>query len=64
MGITVGDLIKQLSPCDADLPVYFGGLDFYRVKDRGGLIQIEFNQTVYKDDTGRVIVQNHDIELN
>lgn len=62
MEITVKELIKQLSLSDPELSVYFGGLDFYRVKDRGGVVQIEFNQSVYKEDDGRVVVLNHDIE--
>jgi hypothetical protein len=62
MEITVKELIRELSLSDPELPVYFCGLDFYRVKDRGGMVQIEFNQTVYKEDDGRVIVVNYDIE--
>lgn len=46
MEITVKDLIDQLALSDPDLPVFFGGLDFYRVKDRGGCVRIEFNQSV------------------
>ncbi len=59
MTITVGELIEQLLLEDKELTVYFGGLDFYRLKDRGGVLQIEFNQTVYKDENGKVIIENH-----
>ena len=59
MEITVGELIEQLKLYDPELPVDFGGLDFYRLKNRGGALQIEFSQTVYKDDDGKVIVENH-----
>lgn len=39
----------------------FSGLDFYRPKNRGNkTIQIEFNQTVYLDQDGKVRVTNHD----
>jgi hypothetical protein len=33
MNITVGELIEQLQKEDPNLEVYFGGLDFYRLKD-------------------------------
>ena len=46
---------------DQESPVYFGGLDFYRVKDRGGCVQIEFNQTVNKDENSLVQISNHEI---
>jgi len=45
------------------MTVFFilGGLDFYRLKIRGDkLVQVEFEQTVYKDpDTDEVVVENH-----
>lgn len=59
MKITVRELIEQLKVEDQDLEVYFGGLDFYRLKDRGGVLQVEFSQTVFLDDEGLVVVQNH-----
>ncbi|WP_409416702.1 hypothetical protein [Flavobacterium sp. PS2] len=59
MEITVGELIEQLKIFDPELPVHFGGLDFYRTKNRGGCVQIEFSQTVYKDNDGKIIVENH-----
>lgn len=61
MEITVKHLIELLSLEDQDSPVYFGGLDFYRIKDRGGMVQIEFNQSVDKDEYGLVWVTNHQI---
>ena len=38
------------------------GLDFYRLKRRGDdLVQVEFNQQVYKDSaTGKVKVEDFD----
>lgn len=58
--ITVGDLLTQLRGCDPNAQLYFGGLDFYRVKPRGAnIIQIEFNQSVYLDEVGLVVVENH-----
>ncbi|MBB6239657.1 hypothetical protein HDC90_004315 [Pedobacter sp. AK013] len=59
MKITVRELIEQLEKEDQDLEVYFGGLDFYRLKDRGGHLQIEFSQLIYKDDDGSIVVINH-----
>lgn len=60
MEITVGDLLRMLDGFPRDAVLYFGGLDFYRVKQRGEkLVQIEFNQPVYKDrDSGKVVVDN------
>ena len=58
--MTVKKLIEMLQIEDPDLKVGFSGLDFYRLKDRGGSLEFEFNQTVYKDDTGKVIVENHE----
>lgn len=59
MDITVRDLIEQLKGHEPEAIVHFGGLDFYRVKSRGEkLVQIEFNETVYKDDNGNVVVLN------
>lgn len=59
MNITVKELIEQLQKEDPELPIFFGGLDFYRLKDRGGFLQIEFNQSVYLDEDGLVVVKNH-----
>jgi len=54
MAITVGMLIEHLKAHDPDCKVAFGGgLEFYRTKQRGPeLVQIEFNQNVWKDDRG------------
>lgn len=46
-GVTVGELVRQLSGMPDDWPVCFGehgNFTFYRVKDRGGVAQIEFNE--------------------
>lgn len=59
MKITVKELIEELQKEDETLEISFGGLDFYRLKDRGGSLQIEFNQTVYRDYSGLVVVENH-----
>lgn len=57
--ITVGELIDQLKIFNKDDPIDFSGLDFYRLKDRSGVVQVEFNQSVYKDSNGNVVVENH-----
>ena len=59
--ITVGELVKHLAAFPDDWTLDFGGLEFYRVKQRGtSHAQVEFNQPVYRDAEGRVVVQNLD----
>lgn len=53
--ITVGDLIEQLRGYDPNHEVMFSGgqLEFYRLKQRGPkLVQVEFNQNVWREDNG------------
>ncbi len=57
--ITVGELLDRLKHYPRDTRISFSGLDFYRLKQRGeNLIQVEFNQVVYRDSEGRVVVEN------
>jgi hypothetical protein len=57
--ITVGELLDQLKGIDRNTRISFSGLDFYRIKRRGqNLLQIEFNQQVYLDESGNVVVDN------
>lgn len=57
--ITVGELRKALAIWHDTDRISFSGLTFHRVKGRGGrLAQIEFNELVYLDDSGRVVVQS------
>lgn len=57
--ITVGELMDRLSSYPRDTKISFSGLDFYRLKRRGeNLIQVEFNQVVYRDSEGHVVVEN------
>lgn len=53
-GITVGELIKFLQSFPETHEVMFGnaGFTFYRVKERGGIAQIEFNEWV---ENGKVV---------
>lgn len=57
--ITLGHLREQLKPYPDNYEVIFSGLDFFRVKEKSpGLLQIEFNQQVYLDEQGNVVVHN------
>ncbi len=59
--ITVGELRAALDGLPDDWTVDFSGLTFYRVKQRAPEhVQIEFNQSVYLDEQGQVVVENHD----
>lgn len=55
----LGTLLDQLKGLPRDTQVYFGGLDFHRVKQQGpGLVQIEFNQPVYRTREGLLVVED------
>lgn len=57
--ISVGDLRRHLEPFGDDWEVSFSGLKFFRTKARGPkLVQIEFEQVVYLDEQGHVVVEN------
>jgi hypothetical protein len=57
--ITVGELKMHLASFTDDDLLYFGGLEFYRTKQRGPkLVQIEFKQNVYIDDNDTVVVED------
>lgn len=57
--VTVGELLDSLRVYPAHYTVDFGGLEFYRLKQRDGThVQVEFSQPVYLDDAGRVVVDN------
>ncbi len=64
MKITVDQLIRDLQIHDGDAIVDFSGLDFHRVKGRGfdqqgnEIVQIEFEQVVFKNNEGNVVIQN------
>lgn len=58
--IDLETLLRLLSAYPSDTRVSFGGLDFYRVKKRGDkLVQIEFNQSVYRTDKDVLVVEDH-----
>lgn len=57
----VGTLLDQLQGLPRDTLVSLGGLDFYRVKRRGPeLVQIEFNQSVYRTSEDLLVVEDHE----
>jgi hypothetical protein len=57
--ITIGDLKEHLAAYPDHYSIDFCGLDFYRLKQRGEQhVQMEFNQSVYLNPEGRVVVQN------
>lgn len=58
--ITVGELKRWLQDAPDDWTLDFSGLTFYRVKRRADShVQIEFNETVYRNTDGIVVVENH-----
>lgn len=57
--ITVGQLRQELAEYPDHFDISFSGLRFYRVKPRSpNLVQIEFDQMVYLNDSGDVVVEN------
>lgn len=57
----LGTLLDQLEGLPRETQVYFGGLDFYRVKRQGpNSVQIEFNQSVYRTGEDLLVVQDHE----
>lgn len=57
--ITVGILREHLAIYPDDYELDFSGLEFYRLKQRGPeLVQVEFSEQVYRDRSGRVVVEN------
>jgi hypothetical protein len=59
MEITVKELQELLKNQPSDNKVDFGGLDFLRLKDRGDITQFEFNQTIFKNEKGDIVIQNN-----
>lgn len=59
--ISVDDFMEELKLfADQGYQLSFSGLEYYRLKHRGDkLVQMEFNESVYLDDQGDVVVENH-----
>lgn len=59
--IKVGWLRQWLKGYPDDFDLSFGGLEFYRIKTRGeNVAMVEFNQAVYLDEDGEVVIQSFD----
>lgn len=59
--ITIGELKELLAGYPDHYTIDFCGLDFSRLKLRGEThVQMEFNQPVYLNSEGRVVVENLD----
>ena len=59
--IELGTLLDQLAGLPRDTQVYFGGLDFYRVKRQGpNQVQVEFSQSVYRTSEDLLVVEDHE----
>lgn len=61
--MTVGELKDRLNGFANDTKIFFGckSLRFYRLKIRGEkILQLEFSQTVYDDENGKVYIENHE----
>jgi hypothetical protein len=57
--ISVGRLREELATYPDDCELSFSGLEFYRIKEHGPkLVQLEFNEQVHRDGTGRVVLVN------
>jgi hypothetical protein len=57
--ITVEQLVSQLRNFPQQAEVSFSGLAFYRLKQRGpDLVQVEFNEVVYRRDDGTMCVED------
>ncbi len=57
--ITVGEFKEMLSNYPDNMLLDFSTLDFYRLKQRSPtLVQVEFNQQVYRDKSNNVVVEN------
>ena len=67
--ISLGDLRRALHVYDDDVQVYFGGLDFVRIKNivsdegedgRVRVVMFEFSPSVYESKTGKVMLATDD----
>lgn len=59
--ITVGALRNALKDFPDDCEIMFSGLTYFRLKLRGeNLVQMEFDEPVYRTDDGRVGISGAD----
>ncbi len=60
LGITVGELKKQLDIFDDDAEIFAGGLTLYKIKLVGDkLVHMEFNEYVHRNEEGRLIIEEY-----
>jgi hypothetical protein len=62
MTITRNQLITELENADPSKLVCFcgdpRGLSFYRIKGRGTVLQLEFNEQIYRTREGRLVIEH------
>ncbi|WP_110650234.1 hypothetical protein [Salinicola peritrichatus] len=59
MIITVGDFKRMLDEFDDQLELSFSGLEYHRISQTGDkLVQVEFEEKVFKDKTGHIQVHS------
>ncbi len=54
---TVEELITRLKAFPPEAKLYFSGLDFYRLKQRGEFVQVEFGQQVYLNKRRKIVIE-------
>jgi hypothetical protein len=60
LGISVGELRRQLEIFDDNAEIYAGGLTLYKLKVIGDkLIQMEFNEYVHRDKEGKLVIEEY-----
>jgi len=58
--ITVAELKALLAKYPDDMGLYFGGLDFAGLKEKGDMVLFQWGgRSVYEDANGRVIAENN-----
>ncbi|CFV26385.1 Uncharacterised protein [Yersinia enterocolitica] len=57
--IDLGTLLDQVAHLPRDTRVSFSGLDYFKVNHSDGIVQIEFNQSVYRTVEDVLVVQDH-----
>ena len=62
MKFTVKQLIENLEAYDEDLEVQFGAghIQLYRLREVGEKVNFEFNQSIYRDDNNKLVIEAHD----
>jgi hypothetical protein len=61
--ITAGEFIALLKGFPKHHEMNFSGLDFFRLKKNGNTVQLEFTQTIYKNENGDIVVKKETSEV-